>query len=444
MEDTFSRSLLSAFVSAFIAESHRLARRRGVDDSRFFQYHIGHAVLDTESERNAKIHFSQMLRPHSRQRIRAEHVERALAECRRLLRNQLRGLSVRSPDLELARIERDICSSLRLKGAVASVDDFRQARLLETAKSPEDFGFVDVIAWRDGTMGFVERLRQHQDRSLVVLQELTTQIAIITDIRRKIELMHAALAIASINHPGSRHHTAITDLALQAEAAAGLTRLANSPSTPEDVRERAAFLNYHLHQLFVLPTLDSPFNCMRLALANTRLDSQKCAAATMHLDQIIAWASYRAWANPSDTRAIRERSSALSSKARLYLATGNRGLQREADRLHKESLVGIERLSQPYGLLYPIYNDVLKKDHRNALRRCEESIALCLSREDHSSAGAFAALFVHLSAVHSGSPTSRKWVRDIARTAVSSPSACYQFSHVFEARPVSRLLRGLG
>ena len=438
MTPRYSSALLAAYVDEFLRESDRLSREG--HGPRSYQHDIARDVLPGH---HAPVHFNRLLK--GVRCLTRQHVADTIEACRTALSLQVDGEREQDKDVHILAFERRVCRSLHLpsQGSVTP-SEFLIDRIADNLRTPEDLRFADLIEWRDGTMGFVTQLPALQRRSLAFLEELVPQIAHRGDDASRIRLLHIAISLAMLNHPGQKGHERAIRLASQAGEYAQLSRLCVSTSPSDDIAAAGARLITQLHWLRVLPTLDSPSNYMKYLLRQVSLPMAVWSTVEPHISLAADYACRYARIAPQSPDALKKRCSVVSMKARLMAATGQPSLIREADRLHDQSREGVEQLFEPYGLLYPIVRALATHDRRGAIAACEQARDVSLRFTNNSSQRAFSALLVQLTALGGSPPLADREAQTLAREAVESESLRYQFSHVFDATQVCKHLGRFG
>lgn len=434
MSAPYAGSLLAAFVDAFVAKSATLTRRP------FNRKTIAARAFDRSPPPE-----SRMARCCSADTGRhlTEPVLQAIVDaCRRLLVAQFQENGVLTPESRAAEFERDVCRQLRLSPTGrAQPADFDLTHRLETATTAAEFGLPDVMAWQEGSFSFGDHLRTTQARSVDVMKSLVPYLARTADPVRQLALFGVVLSAAAINHPGTRWHRDMRQRAWQAATTLKLLELATSPTLPPELRSRALSHWTDLQSLSFLPTLDSPSNALQqYALRNDRLGEEVWRAIQPDVEQTL---QTTAWCLEFDSLGERShlcRAAYLSQKARLLAATNHAGHLRDARQLDQLSQSHAERCSYPEGLVFPIQASLVQGNPRDAAMHCEASIERLEHAGRHSAAAAFAALLVQITGLNCGMPTTDPRTRQWAREAIRCPSTRYQYSHIFHAPTVRKLL----
>jgi len=433
MAEQLSGPLLGAFIDGVVRHSKTLQycsfNRKAI------------AIRVFGKNRHAEAYLSKCCSPSSDRYLTASRLEDILDACRTLLTEQQRRLGVVDPTACVTDIEREVSQALGLPvGRKAEVADFSLEERFETATSAKEFGVPDLAAFPASSLEFLDDLRATQSHGLSVMQLLVPRISRTSDVNRRLDLLQVVLSIASLHHPGSRRFHEAHNQALIAAGNAQLFALTAGNRISDGVRSRATGLLIHLFALPFTPTLDSPANALRYAFMRTRLDDRTWRSFQSSVKQAVLATEQLVSIDPSNEHSHRIRAAYLSQHARLLAATAGSGSLREADQLEKQSLRHGERLSYPYGHLYPIQTDILRSRLKPAIQKCEQAIDAFEAASNSSSAAAFAALQLQLTRMHGGDPTADSRIRELARAAVTSPSIRYQCSHVFDAESVCKLL----
>lgn len=143
---------------------------------------------------------------------------------------------------------------------------------------------------------------------------------------------------------------------------------------------------------------------------------------------------------PDDEEAIETRIGVTSMAARLLAVTGGGDDLREADRLHKDSQRDLDRISRPYGFAYPVLRAIVRAHTKSAIGHCERAIDACEHGGDHTSAAAFGALQLHLTARSGRAATAAPHLRSLAAAALASPNTRFKCSHIFDESAVAAIL----
>jgi hypothetical protein len=209
MSETYSKTLLRAFVDAFVTRSKSLGL------SPFNRRNIAERAFAGNNRKNAKSRLSECCSPRSPRPLDARALATVLDACRESLRLQYVKLGDPDPDGKVSDDEGNVCRALRLtdSGRV-HLDDFRLNRCLENAETVADIGLPDLIAWRDGSFGFSNELESIQARSIALLEELFPRIAAASSDEERLRFATVAVNVAMLNHPASRWHERAFDLAL--------------------------------------------------------------------------------------------------------------------------------------------------------------------------------------------------------------------------------------
>ena len=347
------------------------------------------------------------------------------------LRAQYRACNEPFPDAKASAFEKGVCKQLGMVCAdYVTVEDFRTDRRIELASNLADLGLPDILEWRQDQFGFAADLASVQDRSVALLESLLPAISQ-SSVERRLRLLHFAVSIACLNHPGSKRHEEAIQLAAKAADLAGLHEILATKHRRAEIHVEAFRLSLHLKTSFFIPTLNSPTNYMQYLLRGRRMTAGTWASIERHVDEAIVVADAMVKINPGCQRALRERISTLTMKARLLAALGDSASLSEADRLYKRSCADEERLQVPYGFLYPIVRDVARGKPRLAILKTEKAVAAFQTTGNHAATRAFAALLVHLTEKATTRMTNDRSLLALANEAAKSPAIQYQHSHVF-------------
>lgn len=435
MSATYSKSILKAYVEAFIQHSRSL---------RYWSFNrtqIAAEVFPTQAPQNAKSHFSAACSTANPRPLTAHEIKATLATCRKLLLDQLRRLDAEHPERIVDDFERQLCRQLRFRSPLrAGVDDFLWDDRLADAKTPAEFGLPDIAKWESYPFDFSQVVAA-RSYSIELLEEITAHLAAADDAEDRISLLHTAICAAALHYPGSPHHERALNLSLEAADLAKLSLLRKSYQSSDEHRLQATDLGFQLNYLAFRPLLDSPVNYLTAALQNRRLPATQWQRIHGFLNEAVMLSEQLVEIDPQLTRSWVHVSSVLSMKARMLLAAGGVSAVREADALHRRSVQVLDRLQRPYGMAYPILKDIILSKRKSALRRCQQTIEANEQAGIHHAAAAFSALFLQLTHAEDTQATTDSHLRDMARRAVESPEIRYSLSHVFDARAVERILK---
>lgn len=382
-------------------------------------------------------HLSELesLRPKGKA-LTADDLEATLGACRILLKQQYDYLHPRgSPNP--TEFESSLCKRLGLSGTMLQVRHFDIQEKLMTASTPAEFGHPDMVTWEGAEL--LDDLASRQRSSLELLPLLRSAIELASTNERKLQLVHVAVSLATLHHPGEPWHERALHLAADAADAAGVLRLVHSRD--DSLRLQATRIVTQLHWCSFAPHLRSPTNYLPLVLSRTRLDPAVWRRIAHPLNVAVNYAGEQLRIAPTSPQVLREHASALSLKARLLLVTGDGDAIDEAEKLNREAVANLHLCDMPYGYVYPIMRGVWRGDLEDAVRHCGQALHRYQHGRDRRAEIAFGALFFHLTALASGKPTDDMMIRTLAREAASSPSIQYQYSHVFDIQSVRRLLR---
>lgn len=442
MPKTFDGPRLKSFVAGFVRESGRLAQSVKYARNRFYQREIAEVVFQDSTVKDPAAGFSAMLQAGAKHRLQLHHVQQAIEGCREWLAVQLGGGGDRHASESVRVFEKKLCGELRLgANGFASAEDFLLDRLLDGPLDPSDFGLPDLIKWRP-TNDFVLHLPTNQANSIPTLHNAAAHIARVGDRERKLKLLYVVLCAATANHPGSPNHETAVELAYGAADAAGLGSFVHGRGVPDESRYLAAWLQSQLHWLHFIPTQYSTFNCLTHALRGTRIPSSQWREALSHVARAVELTRLRVQLKPGDDLATRKLASALSMHARLMISGGDSTYEVEATALYDEASVLLNKIINPYGLVFPVMRHLHKGQVMQAASDCERAIEICESNGHEESANAFSALLVNLTSLKGAGALADMQIRRRARAAVSTPSTAYQFSHVFDAAAARRVLSG--
>jgi hypothetical protein len=434
MPELFSKSLLKALIDDFVTHSKLLK------SFKFTRSDIACAVFENSDPENAKTRLWERCSTKSPRPLDAADLISIINACRSLLHDQLVQLDQPGPASLIAEFEKRVCRKLNFAGERATIDDFRIDRRQADALSEADFGVPDILSWHDQTFGFAQELRVIQERSVQTLPEVIDQIVRESDDRRRTKLLHVALSIACLNHPGTPGHETAYNLALTAASKANLLLMTKGYRISEDVQHVAIHLHCHLNRARFIPTLDSHTNYFRYAIEGKAMTEKLWREILPFVEESILMAKQYAEMRPTDERAIQMRSAALSMKARFLAVSGRAGALKEADQLQKESLIGLERAALPYGFAYPVLKNIVQSRFKVAIRCCEEAVLACQHAGDDVSAAAFGALRFHLTDLCGRGVTKDTTSRQLAAKSLASTAVRYKCSHIFDAAAVRRLL----
>jgi hypothetical protein len=428
----FRRGPIDVFITDFVAHSKSLKR------GKFTKENIGELVFP--GNQHPKIRLWECYAEKSTRALDGANLQSILDACRQLLRDQLKSLGESDPNAGVAAFEKRVCRKLNLRPAKATPDDFRFDTCSAEALSVADFGIPNILDWPNETFPSLDDLQAVQDRSIPTLREVVDHITRETDDHRRIKLLHIAVSILYVNHPGTRWHDTAINLALTAASQAHLPLLAKGRHITDDLQHPATWLTFHLSSGGFLPTLDSPFNYLRYALGGQRMPEQIWRGARDSLEESIIAANRYTEMRPNDEFAIAMRSGSMSMKARFLAVTGGTGDLRTADSLQKQSLRDLDRISVPYGFAYPVLKNIVLSKLKAAIRCCEQAAEACDRAGARTSAVAFAALQFHLTAAYGRQPTSDSQLRQLAAESLTSPAVRYKCSHICDVAAVQALL----
>ena len=434
MPELYSKSLVKAFIDDFVAHSRGWKSFRGTRSA------IACAVFPGSDPDNAKTRLWECYSTKSPRPLDAANLVSILNACRSLLHDQLTRLNQPSVEQVISDFEKGACRKLNFAGNRATLDDFRIDRRRTDALSEADFGVPDVLTLNDDTFGFIRELSIIQERSVQVLDEVIDQIVRESDDHRRVKLLRVALSIACLNHPGTPWHETAYNLALTAASKANLLLMTKGYRIREEVQHLATHMTYHLNCARFIPTLDSHTNYFRYAIQGKTMPATLWREICPYVEESILIANQYAKMRPTDELAIRLRSAALSMKARFLAVSGQPGALREADELQKQSLMGLDRVSLPYGFAYPVLKNIVESKFKAAIHCCEEAVLACQRAGAHVSAAAFGALHFHLTDLCGCGATRDSAIRRLAADSLASTATRYKCSHIFDAAAVDRLL----
>jgi len=432
MDRAISAPLFAAFVARFVRESSEIGGLKAFSRTRIAEEVYGRKI-------HAKAYFSKLCSPPLGRHPSPSHVDLALNACRELLREQIKQIGSPNPDARVREFEVEVCQSLGLPTTRSVIsNDFLLDSVFESAWTPEEFGVPDIMSWSDGTLGFIDEVERYQNRSIEVMRHILGRVTRTHDIQRRLQLLYVACSISALNYPGSRWHEEAYQGTVKIAASSGLLELLYQSHVSPDLRWLALCRSMDLSSLTFMPTLDSPANVMLQAIRNQRISQEFSRDIQQSVQRTLFATEQLVEIDPESEYAHLNRAAFLSQHARI-LAAQNRF--READQVYKSSLRHAERCLYTTLYLYPIQRAVLAGHMRKALSTCEWAVSDLKQSRNDPATFAFSALFLQLSSLANGKPTTDCHYREMARRAIRSPSDRYQFSHVFDTPTVRALLR---
>jgi hypothetical protein len=427
-----SGSLLHAFLTNLTTHF------RGIDEG-FLRDKVAQRAFGQHA--SAKARLSKCCSPNTDRHLTVGTLHIILDATHEVLVQHLKAQQYPDPEQSALGMQRQACQLIGIpdRDRPRPLDFSMEARF-DSARTPEEFGLPNIMAWTDGTFGFAENLKQVQSRSVEVMRYVSERLQRTHNRESQLELLSIMPSIAAINHPGTRWHETMVSHTIAAAERCNLASLAFAKGVNTDSRLRALKLMVSIRSLTFMPTIDSPANVVLALLNGQALPTQTWCHFLPDLKETMRAAKVIKSADPRSEPFHHIEASYFAQSARLLAATGAADDLREADVMYNRAREYFNLKSYPYILLYPIQRQIVTLNWKQALQECVRAVAMLEEHDNQEAATAYAALSLQIARRADPNALLDSRLKQLARIAAGNVSTGYQYSHVFDAKAVRAIL----